>query len=64
MGSHGDWRGFADESDSPAFVSFLLAQFAGTFANEAAVDLSRAHHGAYLVSRADKERLALVKAGS
>lgn len=61
MAANPDWRGLAETSDSPEFVRYLLAQFAETFANEAAVDLTHAHHVSYRESRADKERPALAK---
>ncbi len=49
------WREFKETCDSPAFVDFMLRQFAERFSSAASVDLRHARHVRYVESRADKE---------
>lgn len=55
LAEHACWRELFDACQSPAFVEYVLAQFADAFAR-CLVDLGRATFVRYQESRADKER--------
>jgi hypothetical protein len=57
------WGAFFRRFHSQAFVDWILGRFAGTFATEACVDLSRARYVDHQESRADKELALLDPAG-
>jgi hypothetical protein len=60
---HAVWRRLFEQTQSQAFVDFVLRQFAPVFAEQAIVDLSAARYVPYVESRADKEARHLPATG-